>query len=53
MPCAIPPGFVAAQEFREKFGLLLTRAGVLEAGEGVAVTRRGSPLEIRHRFRHF
>jgi thiamine-monophosphate kinase len=52
---ALPPDFgeTGAAAFAERFGLLLTRIGGVEAGEGVRVTHWGKPVELPDAFSHF
>lgn len=52
---ALPPGQGDSRgsEFKDRFGIPLTRIGVLEAGEGVRVVKDGRPVEVAGAFRHF
>jgi thiamine-monophosphate kinase len=42
-----------AKAFTERFGLPLTKIGIVEQGSGVAITRAGRPVELSGVFHHF
>jgi thiamine-monophosphate kinase len=52
---SLPAGQAASlsEEFRERFGLPLTKIGRIEPGEGVRVLRHGKPITVSDTFRHF
>ncbi|KPK05212.1 MAG: hypothetical protein AMS20_07105 [Gemmatimonas sp. SG8_28] len=53
--CAMPAAFDAdrARPFVERFGVALTRVGIVEAGEGVHLFDRGRPLALPTGYLHF
>ena len=42
-----------SHEFRERFGIPLTRVGKVDAGEGVRVIRAGATMATPNLFKHF
>lgn len=50
---ALPAAFAAATEFADRFGLPLTRIGVVEVGKGVVVTKDGAPVDVPAGYVHF
>ena len=51
LPPARPEGL--AGEFGERFHLPLTRIGIVESGDGIAVVSEGKPIQIPEIFKHF